>query len=107
MLKTFFLFFATALCEIVGCYLPYLWLRKDGSVWLLVPACLSLAAFSWLLTMHPAASGRIYAAYGCVYVATALLWLRFVDGIALAKSDVVGGVIALAGMLVIVSGWGK
>ena len=107
ILKTFLLFVVTAIAEIVGCYLPYLWLRKGGSPWLLVPAALSLAAFAWLLTMHPAASGRVYAAYGCVYVITALSWLRFVDGVSLSTTDMVGGVIALAGMLIIVSGWGS
>ena len=85
MIKTFALFAATALAEITGCYLPWLWLRKGGSAWLLVPACLSLAVFAWLLTLHPAASGRVYAAYGCVYVVTALLWLRLVDGVPLAS----------------------
>ena len=59
ILKTFLLFVVTAIAEIVGCYLPYVWLRKDGSPWLLVPAALSLALFAWLLTMHPAASGRV------------------------------------------------
>ena len=73
LLQTAGLFVLTALAEIVGCFLPYLWLRKDGSIWLLVPAALSLAAFVWLLTLHPAASGRVYAAYGGVYVATALV----------------------------------
>ncbi len=53
MIKTFALFVATALAEITGCYLPWLWLRKGGSAWLLVPACLSLAVFAWLLTLHP------------------------------------------------------
>ncbi|HBI6952242.1 TPA: YnfA family protein, partial [Serratia marcescens] len=76
MLKTTLLFFATALAEIIGCFLPYLWLKKQGSAWLLLPAALSLMLFVWLLTLHPAASGRVYAAYGGVYVATALLWLR-------------------------------
>ncbi|EPK5059493.1 TPA: YnfA family protein, partial [Serratia marcescens] len=80
MLKTTLLFFATALAEIIGCFLPYLWLKKQGSAWLLLPAALSLMLFVWLLTLHPAASGRVYAAYGGVYVATALLWLRVVDG---------------------------
>ncbi|HBC0620617.1 TPA: YnfA family protein, partial [Serratia marcescens] len=80
MLKTTLLFFATALAEIIGCFLPYLWLKKQGSAWLLLPAAVSLMLFVWLLTLHPAASGRVYAAYGGVYVATALLWLRVVDG---------------------------
>jgi len=105
MLKTTLLFFATALAEIIGCFLPYLWLKKQGSAWLLLPAALSLMLFVWLLTLHPAASGRVYAAYGGVYVATALLWLRVVDGGKLSALDWVGAGVALVGMLIIVSGW--
>lgn len=105
MLKTTLLFFATALAEIIGCFLPYLWLKKQGSAWLLLPAALSLMLFVWLLTLHPAASGRVYAAYGGVYVATALLWLRVVDGVKLSALDWVGAGVALVGMLIIVSGW--
>ena len=105
MLKTTLLFVATALAEIIGCFLPYVWLRKEGSIWLLAPAAASLALFVWLLTLHPAASGRVYAAYGGVYVATALLWLRFVDGIKLSMLDWLGAGIALVGMAIIVAGW--
>ena len=105
LLKTALLFVATALAEIVGCFLPYLWLRKGGSIWLLLPAAASLALFVWLLTLHPAASGRVYAAYGGVYVATALVWLRFVDGVRLSMLDWAGAAIALCGMAIIVSGW--
>lgn len=105
MIKISLLFIATALAEIIGCFLPYLWLRKEGSVWLLVPAAASLALFVWLLTLHPAASGRVYAAYGGVYVATALVWLRVVDGIKLSPYDWLGAGIALLGMAIIVAGW--
>ena len=105
MIKTGLLFFTTALAEIVGCFLPYLWLRKEGSPWLLLPAAISLAAFVWLLTLHPAASGRVYAAYGGVYVATALLWLRVVDGVKLSAFDWLGAGVALLGMGIIVAGW--
>jgi small multidrug resistance family-3 protein len=105
LLQTAGLFILTALTEIVGCFLPYLWLRKDGSIWLLVPAALSLAAFVWLLTLHPAASGRVYAAYGGVYVAMALVWLKVVDGEKLSVFDWTGAGIALVGMAVIVLGW--
>ncbi len=106
-LKTTGLFFVTALAEILGCYLPWLWLRQQGSVWLLVPAMLSLIAFVWLLTLHPAASGRVYAAYGGVYVATALAWLYWVDGVKLSVWDMVGAGLALLGMAIITMGWGK
>ncbi|WP_338563478.1 YnfA family protein [Erwinia sp. E_sp_B04_7] len=105
--KTTLLFFLTALAEITGCFLPWLWLKKGGSVLLLVPAAISLVLFVWLLTLHPAASGRVYAAYGGVYVVTALLWLRFVDGIRLSHYDWLGAGVAFTGMLIIVAGWGK
>ncbi|NOU20393.1 MAG: YnfA family protein [Methyloglobulus sp.] len=105
MLKTFILFLVTAVSEIIGCFLPYLWLRKGGSPWLLLPAIISLSLFVWLLSLHPAASGRVYAAYGGVYVATALVWLRLVDGVKLSVLDWTGAGIALLGMLVIVLGW--
>jgi len=105
MLKITFLFVLTAVCEIVGCALPYMWLRKNGPLWLLLPAAASLAAFVWLLTLHPVASGRVYAAYGGVYVATALVWMRLVDGVRLSASDWAGAIVALLGMAIMVAGW--
>lgn len=95
------LFVLTAVAEIVGCYLPYLWLRKGGSAWLLLPAAIALALFVWLLTLHPAAAGRTYAAYGGVYVVVAILWLWIVDGIRPDRWDLMGGTIAILGMFVI------
>ena len=80
-LKTLFLFLATAIAEIVGCYLPYLWIKQGHSAWILIPAAASLALFAWLLTLHPTAAGRTYAAYGGVYIFTAVLWLWAIDGI--------------------------
>lgn len=97
-MKTVALYLLTALAEIVGCYLPWLWLRQGGPAWLLLPAAASLAAFAWLLTLHEAASGRVYAAYGGVYIAVALLWLWLVDGVRPSPWDVAGVAVALAGM---------
>jgi small multidrug resistance family-3 protein len=100
-LKTIGLFLVTALAEIVGCYLPYLWLREGKTIWLLVPGALSLAAFAWLLSLHPAAAGRVYAAYGGVYIFMAILWLWAVDGVRPTVWDLVGSGVALAGMAII------
>ncbi|MGP9688979.1 YnfA family protein [Psychrobacter sp. AOP22-C1-C5] len=100
-LKTVGLFALTAFAEIMGCYLPYLWLREGKSIWLLVPAVLSLAAFVWLLTLHPTAVGRVYAAYGGVYVVMAIIWLWTVDGIRPTTWDIVGSLVALCGMAII------
>lgn len=103
-LKVFGLFVATAVAEIVGCYLPYLWLRQGRSAWLLLPAALSLALFAWLLTLHPQAAGRVYAAYGGVYVAVALLWLWAVDSIRPNATDLLGAGVCLLGMAIIIFG---
>lgn len=100
-IRTAALFAITAVAEIVGCYLPWLVLRSGGSGWLLVPAAFALGLFAWLLTLHPSAAGRTYAAYGGMYIAIALVWLYVVDGVALSRWDLIGAAIALTGMGVI------
>ncbi|MCK9987285.1 MAG: small multidrug resistance family-3 protein [Azoarcus sp.] len=95
------LFAVTALAEIIGCYLPGLVLKQGRTALLLLPAAASLALFAWLLTLHPSAAGRTYAAYGGMYIVVALLWLRVVDGVALTRWDLAGAAIALVGMAVI------
>ena len=102
MLKTFLLYLLTAVAEIVGCYLPYLHLKHSKSVWLLVPGALSLMLFAWLLSLHPTAAGRTYAAYGGVYIAVAILWLWLVDGIQPSRWDILGSAVALVGMAIII-----
>jgi small multidrug resistance family-3 protein len=99
--KTFGLFVATAIAEIVGCYLPYLWLTKGAPTWVLLPAVGSLALFVWLLSLHPSDAGRVYAAYGGVYVATAIAWLWAVDGVRPTTWDIVGAFVAISGMAII------
>ena len=100
-LKTIGLFFITALAEILGCYLPYLWLKEGKSAGLLVPAAVSLALFAWLLSLHPTAAGRVYAAYGGVYIVVAIFWLWSVEGIRPTVWDLVGSGVALLGMAII------
>lgn len=100
-LRTVGLFVLTAIAEIVGCYLALLWLRRGQSAWLLVPGAVSLVAFAWLLSLHPFASGRIYAAYGGIYVTVALVWLWLVDGISPDRWDLLGVTVTLAGMGII------
>lgn len=107
LVKTTGLFFLTAAAEIAGCYLPLLWLRHGHSAWVLVPSAASLALFVYLLTLHPAPSGPVYAAYGGVYVCAALIWLMAVDGVRPTAADIAGAVIALSGMAVIASGFGR
>jgi len=102
--KVLSLFVVTAVAEIVGCYLPYLWLKREGSILLLIPAAAALAAFVWLLTLHSHAAGRTYAAYGGIYVVVALVWLFAVQRVVPDRWDLIGGAVTLIGMAIIYFG---
>jgi small multidrug resistance family-3 protein len=104
LLRSGGLFVLTALCEIVGCYLPFLWLRRGGSVYLLAPAVAALTAFVWLLSLHPISAGRTYAAYGGVYITVAMLWLWLADRQVPTAWDLVGAALCMGGAAVIVLG---
>lgn len=104
LLRTGALFVITAIAELVGCYLPYLWLQRGKSALLLLPASASLVAFAWLLTLHPTGAGRTYAAYGGVYVTVSLLWLWLIEGQRPTRWDVLGGAVTIAGTAIIVLG---
>jgi small multidrug resistance family-3 protein len=102
VLSTFGLFLITAIMEILGCYFPYLIINQGKSHWLWLPTVLALGMFVWLLTLHPAASGRIYAAYGGIYIFTALMWLKYVDHVSLSRWDILGGIVVILGALIII-----
>lgn len=103
ILHVFGLFFITAIAEILGCYFPYLMLNQGKTKWLWLPTILSLLLlFVWLLSLHPSASGRIYAAYGGIYIFTALLWLRFIDQVHLTPWDICGGLVVVFGACIII-----
>ena len=92
----------TAVAEILGCYLTWLVLRQGKPIALLLAAAAFLGLFAWLLTLHPDAAGRTYAAYGGMYITIAMLWLRCVEHVVPTRWDLIGAGLALAGMAVIV-----
>ena len=98
------LFLITAVFELAGCWMVWSVVRQGAAGWRLGIAAICLAAFAWLLTLHPAATGRIYAAYGGVYVVAALGWLWWIDDVTPNRFDAVGVALILAGSLVIIVG---
>lgn len=100
-----FAYLAAAMAEIAGCFSFWAWLRLGRSPWWVVPGVASLCLFAWLLTLVDADhAGRSYAAYGGVYIASALLWLWLVEGVRPDRWDLLGGGICLVGAAVIL--WG-
>lgn len=81
-MNSFAAFVAAAFFEIAGCFAFWAWLRSGWPAWVAVPGVLSLVLFAVCLTRVDAAyAGRAYAAYGGIYIASSLAWLRGVEGI--------------------------
>lgn len=98
-------YIGAALAEIAGCYAFWAWLRLGKSPLWLVPGMASLALFGWLLTLVDADNaGRAYAAYGGVYIATALLWLWQAEGVKPDRWDLLGAAVCLGGAAIILLG---
>ena len=98
-------YIGAALAEIAGCFAFWAWLRLGHSAWWLAPGGASLALFAYLLTLVDSdAAGRAYAAYGGVYIAASIIWLWTAEGRQPDRFDLIGGAIALAGTIVILTG---
>ncbi|WP_404482370.1 YnfA family protein [Novosphingobium sp. BL-52-GroH] len=105
MIQAAAIFAGAALAEIAGCFAFWAWLRLSKSVWWLVPGCASLVVFAWLLTLVDTdQAGRAYAAYGGVYITSALLWLWLAEDVRPDRWDLLGAGLCLAGASVILLG---
>jgi small multidrug resistance family-3 protein len=104
-MKIWIVYGPAAMAELVGCFAFWVWLRNDRSMLWAAPGVLSLVAFAWLLTLAPVnAAGRVYAAYGGIYIVASLLWLRFVEGVVPDRWDISGAAICILGAAVILLG---
>ena len=96
-----FYFVIAGLCEIGGGYLVWLWLREGKNLWVGLVGGLVLFLYGIVPTFQPASFGRVYAAYGGVFVVLSLLWGWQIDKVTPDKFDILGGLIALVGVGVI------
>ena len=102
---TWLAYIGAAAAEIAGCFAFWAWLRLDKSPWWLVPGVASLCLFAYLLTLVEAEhAGRTYAAYGGIYIASALLWLWAVEGVRPDRWDTLGTAVCLTGAAIILRG---
>ncbi|WP_422926887.1 YnfA family protein [Singulisphaera sp. PoT] len=99
--RSLFFFVLAGLCEIGGGYLIWLWLRERRSAWLAVLGAIILFAYAVIPTLQPAPFGRVYAAYGGIFIVLSILWGWKVEGAVPDRPDIIGGLIALIGVLVI------
>jgi small multidrug resistance family-3 protein len=97
------LVFATAAgAEIAGCFAIWAVLRLGAPSWWLLPGFVSLLLFGYLLTLVDApAAGRVFAAYGGLYIAASLLWLWLAEGFRPDRWDIVGAAVSVTGAAII------
>ena len=94
-----------AIAEIAGCFAFWAWLRLGKSALWILPGTASLILFAWLLTLVDTShAGRAYAAYGGVYIASALVWLWAVEGARPDRWDLIGAAVCLVGAALILFG---
>ena len=101
IVKSVLFFILAGLCEIGGGYLVWLWLREEKSIWLGLFGAIVLVVYGVIPTFQPANFGRVYAAYGGVFIVLSILWGWQVDKISPDKFDLIGGVLALVGVVII------
>lgn len=101
ILKSIFLFIAAGICEIGGEYLVWLWLRNNKGFILGILGGLVLFLYGVVPTFQPAHFGRVYAAYGGVFVVLSIPWGWLIDKRAPDLSHLIGGLICIVGVFVI------
>lgn len=93
-------FVAAGLCEIGGGYLVWLWLREGKGLPVAIAGWLLLMLYGVIPTFQPTHFGRVYAAYGGVFILLALVWGWRVDGVRPDLYDWLGSAVAIAGVLI-------
>ena len=79
----------------------WLWLREGKSVWFGSLGGAVLFLYGVIPTLQPAHFGRVYAAYGGIFIVLSILWGWKIDKIAPDRFDLIGGPISLTGVFVI------
>lgn len=101
VLKSMALFVAAGLCEIGGGYLVWIWLRAAKSGWYALAGAAVLFLYGIVPTFQPAHFGRVYAAYGGVFVVLSIFWGWKIDHVLPDRYDLIGGLVCLVGVGII------
>ena len=102
IIKSLIVFFIAGLCEIGGGYLVWLWLKENKPWWYGVLGGVILSLYGVVATLQTASFGRVYAAYGGIFIIMALVWAWKVDNFKPDKYDIIGALVALAGAFIII-----
>lgn len=99
--KSIFFFVLAGFFEIGGGYLVWLWLREEKGMWFAIAGCIALMLYGIIPTLQPASFGRVYAAYGGIFIVLSIFWGWQIDKVVPDRFDLLGGLLALIGVLII------
>jgi len=99
--KSLFFFVLAGLCEIGGGYLVWIWLRDGKSIWFALVGAIILIIYGIVPTLQPANFGRVYAAYGGIFIVLSILWGWQIDGVTPDKFDIIGSLVSLMGAFIV------
>lgn len=99
--RSLLFFLLAGLCEIGGGYLMWLWIRDGRGIWFAILGAAILVLYGIIPTFQPASFGRVYAAYGGIFIVLSILWGWQIDKIAPDRFDLLGGLVALVGVIII------
>lgn len=102
VIRSIAIFILAGLFEIGGGYLVWLWLKEDKPLWYGIAGGIILALYGVVATWQSAGFGRVYAAYGGIFILMALIWAWRVDGFKPDKYDIIGAAIAVMGACIII-----
>lgn len=101
MIRSIWIFLLAAILEIGGCYLIWIWLREYKSFWYGILGGILLAFYGIVATFQPSGFGRVYAAYGGIFIVASLIWANKLDQFKPDRYDILGGIVVLAGVSII------
>ncbi|MGC1933076.1 MAG: YnfA family protein [Candidatus Nitrosopolaris sp.] len=95
------LFFVASLVEIGGGYLVWLWIREKKKLLIGILGGLALFIYGTIPTLQPANFGRVYAAYGGIFILSSIVWGAMVDKKKPDRYEILGSLIAVIGAAII------
>jgi small multidrug resistance family-3 protein len=101
VLTSIALFFVAAAAELGGGYMVWKWLRERKGVLFGILGGIVLFIYGVIPTFQPAQFGRVYAAYGGIFIVSSILWGMLVDKKKPDRCEVIGSLIAVMGAVII------
>ncbi|HTB53289.1 MAG TPA: YnfA family protein [Ferruginibacter sp.] len=100
--RSLLIFILAGFCEIGGGYLVWLYMKNNKPLWYAILGGIILIVYGFIATYQPANFGRVYAAYGGIFIVMALMWAWKIDDFKPDKYDIIGAFIAFVGVCIII-----